>query len=384
VSRVAGAHPWPIVCLVSIRFDYEDSLEPFLSKLKNFTSASSANASVFRNTSLSFLESYSPLLVNETAQVSHVPESGRKDAFELGKQFEKYLGHLLPPWTDNKESPANQTYKLWAATAQRDLDTAVSFQQGLFSNSTYNSSEIVEVGEGKLAAGNTLTPHKTCKAYSGSAGSKEQKVWKNLYAQPIADRLNAEGQMGSFNWTVKDVFAAQQLCGYDTVIAGTESPWCNTTAFTNEDWLNFEYANDLMYHSSIGYGFPASPSLGMPYLLAVSDFLLPSNDFTGLTANFTQNSNYTTPDESKVPSKDQALYLSFAHREEPAFLATALGLFNDSTRLGVSTNETFSTTSNDKERLWKTSELLPFLGHVGIERVSCPAMAAGNQSYVRV
>ena len=73
-----------------------------------------------------------------------------------------------------------------------------------------------------------------------------------------------------------------------------------------------------MYHYSLGYGFPASPSLGMPYLLAVSDFLLPSNDFSGLTANFTQNSNYTTVDASKVPSPSQALYLSFAHREEPA------------------------------------------------------------------
>ena len=238
--------------------------------------------------------------------------------------------------------------QLWAATAQRDLDTAASFQEGLFSNSTYNSSEIVEVGEGKLSAANTLVPHvrpypsshppcpslllthslcaailqKTCDSYSGSAGSKEQKVWKNLYAQPIADRLNAEGSLAAFNWTVADVFAAQQLCGYDTVIAGEVSPWCNTTAFTNEDWLSFEYANDLMYHYSLGYGFEASPSLGMPYLLAVSDFLLPDNDFEAVGPNFTQNSNYTTPDPAKVPSKSQALYLSFAHREEPALSVT--------------------------------------------------------------
>lgn len=103
--------------LLLSRFDYEDSLEPFLSKLKNFTSASSANASVFRNTSLAFLETYSPLLVNETAQVSHVPASGRKDAFELGKQFEKYLGHLLPPWTDDKDNTSNQTYKVSSLSA---------------------------------------------------------------------------------------------------------------------------------------------------------------------------------------------------------------------------------------------------------------------------
>ena len=75
----------------------------------------------------------------------------------------------------------------------------------------------------------------------------------------------------------------------------------------------------------------------------------------------------------------------------PFSLATALGIFNNSvgiagnlTASDIPTNETMSSTVNDKTRAWKTSEILPFLGHVGIERVSCPAMAPGNQSYVRV
>lgn len=81
----------------------------------------------------------------------------------------------------------------------------------------------------------------SCETYSGSAGSTEQSTWRSIYAQPIADRLNTET---TFNWTVTDVFAAQQLCGYDTVISGAVSAWCNATAFTNEDWLGFEYANE--------------------------------------------------------------------------------------------------------------------------------------------
>ncbi len=41
----------------------------------------------------------------------------------------------------------------------------------------------------------------------------------------------------------------QQLCGYDIVIRNT-SDFCN--AFTAEEWLSFEYANDLQYFYSIG------------------------------------------------------------------------------------------------------------------------------------
>jgi hypothetical protein len=157
--------------------DYESSLEPFLSKLVNFT-ASSTNASLFFNTSLSFLATYTPLLniENATGQISHVPESGRKDAYALGQKFAEYMPALLP----NGSTAGNESFKvrlkcmlpslltiwltrsfplqIWTASANRDIDTSESFSQGLFANSTYEP-EIIVVGEGELAAANTLTPH---------------------------------------------------------------------------------------------------------------------------------------------------------------------------------------------------------------------------------
>jgi acid phosphatase len=137
------------------------------------------------------------------------------------------------------------------------------------------------------------------------------------------------------NFTVADVFAMQQLCGYDTVISGNLSSFCNSTAFTNEDWLSFEYANDLQYHYNLGYGFTESPSLGVPYLLAVTDFLLGSNLSTTLTEDYTDASNMTTPTEANATAT-QSLLISFSHREEPAFLATALGIFNNSVGIAAS------------------------------------------------
>lgn len=74
---------------------------------------------------------------------------------------------------------------------------------------------------------------------------------------------------------------------------------------------------------------------------------------------------------SSAPTSSQKLYLSFSHRDEPAFAITALGLFNDTSPNGGNVNDTLPTDRIKYGRAWKTSEILPFLGHVGIERLSC-------------
>lgn len=64
---------------------------------------------------------------------------------------------------------------------------------------------------------------------------------------------------------------------------------------------------------------------------------------------------------------------------EPPFIVTALGLFNTS-------NASMPTTRINYERAWKTSEILPFLANVGLERMECNATAIGNNTngtYIR-
>lgn len=67
----------------------------------------------------------------------------------------------------------------------------------------------------------------------------------------------------------------------------------------------------------------------------------------------------------------QLLYAYFTHREEPPVVLTALGLWNTST-------EDLPPTAMPKDRLWKTSHLLPFLGHIAIERLHCEADNSDN------
>lgn len=69
---------------------------------------------------------------------------------------------------------------------------------------------------------------------------------------------------------------------------------------------------------------------------------------------------------------NQSLYISISHREEPPLVLTALGLFNNSAYYpGLDVNSTMPTDEINYNRAWKTSDILPFLGHVGIERMEC-------------
>ena len=90
--------------------------------------------------------------------------------------------------------------------------------------------------------------------------------------------------------------------------------------------------------------------------------------------------------DSSAPTSDspfnQSLYLSFSHREQPPLVLTALGLFNNSAYYpGFNVNDTMPTDEINYGRAWRTSDILPFLGHVGIERLECTnetEQVAGN------
>ncbi|CAF1361036.1 unnamed protein product [Didymodactylos carnosus] len=160
-----------------------------------------------------------------------------------------------------------------------------------------------------------------------------------------------------FKFSANDVLAMQELCGYETVIRGS-SLFC--PIFNPEEWLSFEYYFDIKYHYELGYGTDISPSLGMPWVVASSKLL------------------------EDTKTMDQDLYVSFTHREVPPFVLTALGLYNNSCYADVNDiNTTFPLDQINYQRAWRTSELIPFLGHVALERLNCVSVTH-NGSFVRV
>lgn len=114
---------------------------------------------------------------------------------------------------------------------------------------------------------------------------------------------------------------------------------------------------DLKYAYMVGPLNPLSPYLGFPWLQTQSEL------FAHIAAHDTPGGSW--PDK-------QRFFLSFTHREVPPFVATALGLFNSSS----DAEEQFPTDHINWTRAWKMADLIPFLGHVGMEKMTCDRSGA--------
>jgi acid phosphatase len=156
------------------------------------------------------------------------------------------------------------------------------------------------------------------------------------------------------------------LCGYETVIRGS-SPFCDLKVLTPNEWLGFEYTNDIMYFYNTGYGSSITGAIGFPWVNATFNTLMGiQNNVANATA-------------------DQDLYISFTHRELPPTVLVALGLFNNSAFSGANNiNDTMPTDTINFNRAWKSSNILPFLTNVAIEKLTCDSHGFNAGTYYRV
>jgi hypothetical protein len=311
-------------------FDYESYLEPFAGKLKNTTVDWS------KIPQLSFLSTWSPPEIEEEEQLTR---TGKLEAAQLGVQLSyRYHDLRLPK-------------KVWTSSAERTVVSAESFIRGI--EMEEDEISLVTIDEGEEAGANSLTPYKSCPNYSGAAGSKQSSQYVAKYTAPILTRLRSMAPQ--FNWTSSDVVGMFEWCGYETVVRG-QSPFCSLDLFRSDEWLQFEYAQDIMYHYNTGYGSPYSGAIGFPWVNATMN-LLESSSKNNDTAQ-------------------QDLYISFTHRELPPTVLVALGLFNNSALSGADNiNATMPLDRINWHRQWRSSLILPFLTNVAIEKMNC------SQSY---
>ncbi|KAJ3549104.1 hypothetical protein NM208_g673 [Fusarium decemcellulare] len=306
-------------------FDYEEYIEPFIEKLENHTKIDWSKIPY-----LNFLADWSAPISDAEAEL--LTRVGRLEATQLGVDLEfRYPNLNLPK-------------RVWTSSAERTLKTAQSFVRGL---ETDNSTiKVVSIYESDESGADSLTPYKACPGYSSSAGAEESSVYQEKYAKPIIARFNDLAP--DFNFTVNDVFGMQQLCGYETVIRG-KSPFCNLELFSPDDWLGWEYSEDVRYHYNVGYGNQVSGYVGLPWFNATAGILMNED------------------------SDDQDIYVSFTHRELPPMVLVAMGLFNNSEFGGSPSqiNDTMPLNRINYRRAWKSSNVLPFLSNIAIERLNC-------------
>ncbi|KAH8725596.1 histidine phosphatase superfamily [Phaeosphaeriaceae sp. PMI808] len=274
------------------------------------------------------LEHKAPTGCNITA-ASYIPLTQKK----VGTHLLDRYPNLVP-----------NTTRILADKKSRTYDTATNFTKAF---PHHDDIEVVRITENKNGSMESLIPHKSCANFSKQPGTKEQHNFIHMYGASVSARLS---KFTPFNLTPKDIVGMQSICGYESAILGTPSPLC--AVFTDNEWMAYEYHWDLKYAYMVGPLNPLSPYLGFPWLQTQAEL-------------FAHIDAHGRPGGAWPPS--QRFFLSFTHREVPPFVAMALGLFNSSS----SAAEEFPTDHINWTRAWRMADLIPFLGHVGMEKMVC-------------
>ncbi|KAI5451922.1 hypothetical protein NCC49_001223 [Naganishia albida] len=319
-------------------------------------------------------------------------------------------------------------------------------QAGKKGNGDGVNVQLIKVPNKKKDWEQSLTPHKACDTFEKESSLEPAEKWLHVYAPRIRERLNNVVPRISAELEDMDILAMMELCGYETIISG-DSGFCNV--FTDEEWLDGEWYFDVRFHYMMGYGNELSPYLGAPWvktarhLLAgdvedkkphdkepdlfadwVEEIIDESEEVLGLgIADWLEevvedgwglfkrghhdkkkHRKHKKGDkkkkkkggdslpEPKMPpngTHTQLLHTFFTHRESPAFVATFLNLYNDTVNGMPPASSPPALDTRPEPRQWRTSELVPFLGHVALERFSCGVQEPGvddkdtSNDYVR-
>ncbi|RPB27592.1 phosphoglycerate mutase-like protein [Terfezia boudieri ATCC MYA-4762] len=277
------------------------------------------------------------------------PYAGTLEAFGTGVKFRTRYHHL---WNDTTPHPPPTIF--WASEADRVVDTAKYFGAGFFGLDYEQSgrAKLEIISEAADKGGNTLTPGDTCTKYledqetGRSLGEQMLFKYSSTYLPVIAKRLEEENP--GFEFTDSEVFSMQEMCGFETTVRGS-SKWCNV--FSQDEWLKFEYARDVIHFYRAGPGNPYAMAMGWLWLNA--------------TANLIQKGPEAGP-----------VFLSFGHDGDIIPMLAALGLFDDKKKLPI--DEVYT------NRRWRTSQIVPMGGRILLERMVCSADPSHDDSQAGV
>ncbi|KAG9234152.1 histidine phosphatase superfamily [Amylocarpus encephaloides] len=329
--------------------DYEQFMEPFLKKLSSTYSRASGKTRKGWKGPLKFFDKWQTPIPDPENQLEEITPQGIQDSKKVGK-------HLLSRYP--KLVPTTKT--IYADKKARTQDTAKAFVK-VFPQKV----EVVQMDIENKTSFHSQDPHKACNAFSKKPGDEELGKFTEIYTPPIIARL---APFSPVDLEPKDIMGLQQLCGYESAITGKVSKICDV--FTDSEWMAYEYAWDMKYSLMVGHGNPLSPYLGFPWLNTTSKLM------SKFHAPMHDDSNPEIPDDD-----GQRFFLAFTHREVPPFIATALGLFNSSNAHA----EDFPLDKINWSRSWRMTELIPFLGHVGIEKLTCDIPGGQKPSeYIRI
>ena len=199
---------------------------------------------------------------------------------------------------------------------------------------------------------------------------REVKTFLDIFAKPIAARLNSVAP--GANLDPQDVYAIMHLCPFETVAKEALSPFCSM--FSRGDFQVYEYAWDVekFYYTGYAscpstaeiflivcrYGGPLGAVQGVGYINELIGRLTNSPAHHGLQTNKTLLSSPETF------SLNRKMYVDFSHDNLMVAVFAAMGLFKQPTR-------PLDATKITEDRTWIISKMVPFSGHMTVERLSC-------------
>jgi acid phosphatase len=298
---------------------------------------------------LAFLKSWKPVLSDPDAQIANVSPTGWKELHEMGTTWRLRYPDLYK---------YNTAFTMWAnyyTSGPRVRDSARLFAQGFVGPNATDLTTIYALNASDPASwGNTLAPSDLCKAYNDEAGGPAKDTWDSMYLPPIAARLN--GKIQGLNLTTSQVDQIPYLCGFETQITGRRSPFCDI--FTEDEILQYEYAQDLRYWYGTGLGSDIEKYQ-----------MLPVVDMTVQRFVDGPDAIYKTSNGTFAPPKIMA---NFANDGQINQLAAAIGVFDNQQQLPGNMSL--------PNRLFRSSQVVKMRGTVAFERLSCPAAVHNSTS----
>jgi acid phosphatase len=289
---------------------------------------------------LAFLKSWKPVLTNPEGQISLLSLGGYKELYDMGVDYRlKYPSFY-------KE---NEPFVLWANkySGPRVIDSARLFARGYLGPNATDVGKVYAINAtDPRSVANSLAASDLCKNYSDDPAGNST-TWANIYLPPIVERINK--RLSGLTFNTSDINIFPYLCGFETQITGKRSPWCDV--FTEDEILQYEYAQDIRYYYGTGPGTELESNLMLPFITAIIE-------------RFTDgpNATYTTTNQT-TPFRPNRLIATFANDGQISQIAAGTGVFDSQEPLPIDRILT--------DRIYKATNVNPMKGTVGFERLNC-------------
>lgn len=237
------------------------AFEKIMKKIKNYNETFVGELA-FLNDYTYFVSDSNEYEKETTPFNSNSPYTGTSDATRHGMFFRNKYQSLF--------NASEEDLLVFTSNSGRVHQTSKYFARG-FMGDEYSDDAVkyyVISEDGEMGA-NSLTPRYGCSAYDEDANDDVVAKYNTSYLETAQSRI-LEGNE-KFNLTTSDVNNLFSMCAYEINVRGA-SPFCNL--FTNEEFIQYAYANDLSNYYSNGPGNNMTATIAAPYLNATLQFLL--------------------------------------------------------------------------------------------------------------